>query len=187
MYCGPNKNKVHSWLLRKKSHYRYMGTFLMLVALCTVWAVFVYQPLNCIIELEKQQTSALQEQCINGAEAQKVCEQLEKLLEESRQMLAHTSETEEDSVHYYFTFLLEQIQKAGLSFYSCSRSYENEQDGLAKYLINVKMQGSLKQLLQFFNYFVQSDSYVGCNNLSLSCANDKKLDISCDFTYFVQS
>jgi len=163
-----------------------MGTFLFLVALVTVWAIFLYQPLNCIIALEKQRAFALQEQYNNGIDAQKVCSQLEHKIQESKNIFLHSSNNVEAEKEFdYLSFLLNQAEQVGLTGCSCSRSYLDEHDGLLQYEINCKMRGSLKQAIQFFDQLVKSSNTFGCSHVSCNHTHADEFDISCIFTCFV--
>lgn len=183
MYYGPRGNKIHSWLIKKKSSHRYIGTFLFLTVLVIAWVIFLYQPLNCIITLEKQKAIALKEQYNNGVEAQKVCKQLESKIQGSRDIVVRSSDAQEERESDYLSFLLNHAEQAGLKCCSCSRSSEKEYDGLFQYEVTCKMNGSLKQAIQFFDQLVKSTNNFGCSQVFFNHVHADEFNISCVFTY----
>ncbi|TET06691.1 hypothetical protein E3J79_01145 [Candidatus Dependentiae bacterium] len=182
MYYGLRGNRIHSWLLKKKPYYWYMGTFFILGALFFIWFIFLYQPLNCFIGLEQQRFLSLQEQCMNGVAAQEVCTQLEQKVQENKQVLTDSAQVE--STDDYLTFLIDHVAQARLHLCSCSRNDESVHDGLMYHILNCKFLGTLEQLLHFFDRLIQSGKYLGCNQLSLTHDDNKQFDISCSLDYF---
>jgi hypothetical protein len=180
MYYGPRGNRIHSWLLKKKPYYLYMGTFFILGALFFIWFILLYQPLNCFIKLEHHHFLSLHEQCMNGVAAQEVCKQLEQKVQENKRVL--TDSVQAESTDDYLAFLIDHIAQAKLHLCSCSRDDESMYEGY--HILNCKLLGTLEQLLYFFDRLVQSGKYVGCNRLSLTHDDNKQFDISCSLDYF---
>jgi len=183
MYYGPQGNKVHSWLLTKKSYHRYCGTLFVATAFFTTWVIFLYQPLASMIDIERERSYAFQEQCSNGAAAQEGCKKLEQQVKDNKLLLERSSQIEQDSNHENLTFLLDTVESAGLVVNGCACADENECEGLVENCLNFKMHGSMQQLITFFDKLVQSRKYIGCSELSFVSDSDKVLDISCQFYY----
>jgi len=185
MYCGPQGNRIYSWLLTKKLHHCYLGTFFTVIVLFSVWAIFFYQPFNCIIEGERQNIISAQERFVNGAVAQKKCQELEQKLKESKQLIESVTQKSARADQDYLVFLVEHAQQAGLAFCSCSRAYKDKQEGLEICSLNCRMRGTVDHLLRFFDTIVQSCKHIGCSHFSIVCDSDKQSDISCSFDYVV--
>lgn len=183
MYYGPRGNRIHSWLLPKKSHHRYVGTLLVIVAIVVAWTIFLYQPLNCLIDIETQNIISAQERSANGIIAQKKCQELEQKLKENKQFLESATQTSAKAEQDYLTFLVDQAQKSGIILSSCSRAHEGKRDGLEYCSLTCRLCSTFECLLRFFDNIVQSGKHIGCSHLALISDSDKSFDISCRFDY----
>jgi len=177
MYFGPGGNQVHSWLLRKKSLHRYVGSLLIIISLVVVWGLLLYQPLNSYIDLKKQQIIAEKSRLTNGIRAQKKCRKLKQKIKTHTDFLAGVRN--EQGSDGYISFLAGQANKCGLILFSCSQELKNAKN---KSCLTCTLQGTEEQILAFFDNIVASGANVGCSHVELS-KEDDQFNCSCSFKF----
>lgn len=187
MYYGLRSNKIHNWLRTKKTRNLYFGLLFVLISVIVFWIFFLYQPLECLINLEQQRVISLREQFINCELACKEYAKLEQKIKEQQQIIADSVHNEKNIECDYLNVLLQHEQQAGLTLDMCSRDYSNEDEGLIPCDLSCKLHGTLNQLVTFFELLSQSNAYLGCNKLSLNYENNEQFDINACFNYFIPS
>ena len=185
MNYGPFGDNIHSWLLSKKSHNRYLGMFLVFGSLVGAWFLFLYQPLESCIDLEIQNGFSYQEQQINGRAAEKLCKKLEKKVKSHEQLFKHFSDEEACIDNEYITLIMDNALRSELIVNSCNCNYFGTENEFLRYGIIFKMQGTLEKTVAFFDAMEKSGKYIGSSDFALDFDNKGDCTITAQFDYLI--
>jgi Tfp pilus assembly protein PilO len=149
MYFLPRTNKLYSWLAHQKISHLYLMTLVTGTLLATVWFVFVYSPLQTVVDASSIQLQQVKHHKQELQIVESVCKKLEKNILELEHNI-HVAQEQSAAKNDDLQAILGAAHHCKLSLKNCARESSSDGSWYTQQPFTLNLQGTIEETAHFF-------------------------------------
>lgn len=179
------KEKIIIWVAPLRSAYRYSLTVVVIGLVVGSWLYGIYYPFQLHRTEQEMQLSLIHKKYQQLELAKQEVRDLQIDVEnlEREVNACKTIDTYNDYMQSQVTYVLEQIQKAGLNLQSYNSGKEITKDWCKARTAQFDLSGTMPQIIQFLNRIKTCQRLIECPNLSVVRKDENTFQANCEFHF----
>lgn len=184
MYFKPRDSALYSFVAQLSFFKRYMIAGGIVALFVWLWLFFIYMPIGAAVDRYATDCHGLHTQCSEYVCARKQCSSLQQevdILHTEFDICAGDCGATNSSL--CVAALMNHVQESGIQINSCSIQEKNKNTWYDEQIIALHGQGTLQQLLNFFEKVGQNEKQFFYTDYSLTQAGKDDYLFACSYSF----